>query len=471
MTKLQFKCTLTTDVVLNVKSATEGNNQTLDFIPGNNFLGIVAGQLYPKVEQMTAWTLFHSGKVRFGDAHPLSGDRRSVRVPAAMYQPKLDKSECYISFKTDSGKADIRKKQLKQCRVGFYTFADGKGKLVATDKQFAIKSAYDRTARRSKDEAMYGYESLAAGQAFAFDVEVDDDCDSALMELITKALCGQRRLGRSRSAQYGLVQIAEARFEEARSQAATGEVTVYADSRLIFLDHDDNMPTFQPTAADLGLPDGARIDWSKSQVRTFQYAPWNFKRQAYDVDRCGIEKGSVFVVDCPTGCPSESRYVGAYRNEGFGKVIYNPDFLRAEADGKAKYQLAAKEAAAPTTNTDAVATTALQRYLERQKNREDNMQAIYEAVNEFVGENWERFKSDSFASQWGTIRQNPNRKFLFEDDNAYLTHGVAMEKWNKKGRLNALRSFLDTNKSLNGQLLLVNLASEMAKRYRTEKQK
>lgn len=43
---LQYRCTLCTDVILNVKSATEGNNQTLDFIPGNNFLGIVAGELY-----------------------------------------------------------------------------------------------------------------------------------------------------------------------------------------------------------------------------------------------------------------------------------------------------------------------------------------------------------------------------------------------------------------------------------------
>ena len=467
MTKLQFKCTLTTDVVLNVKSATEGNNHTLDFIPGNNFLGIVAGQLYPKVDQMTAWTLFHSGKVRFGDAHPLIDDRRSVRVPAAMYQPKLDKRECYISFKTDMKSADIRKKQLKQCRGGFYTFVDGQGKPAATDKQFAIKSAYDRTARRSKDEAMYGYESLAAGQTFAFDVEIDDGCDSALAEQIANALCGQRRLGRSRSAQYGLVQIAPAKFEEAQSQTATGEVTVYADSRLIFLDHADNMPTFQPTAADLGLPDGARIDWSKSQVRTFQYAPWNFKRQAYDADRCGIEKGSVFVVSCPSGCPSESRYVGAYRNEGFGKVIYNPDFLRAEADGKAKYQLqlVTKQAAEPTTKNVADATTALQRYLKRQKYSEDNMQAIYETVNKFVDENWWRFKDDSFASQWGTIRQHPNRKFLTD----YLTHGVAMEKWSKKGRRDALMSFLEGNG--NEQLLLVNLASEMAKRYRTEKHK
>lgn len=37
MKTLTYQCTLLTDIVLNAKSATEGANQTLDFIPGNNF--------------------------------------------------------------------------------------------------------------------------------------------------------------------------------------------------------------------------------------------------------------------------------------------------------------------------------------------------------------------------------------------------------------------------------------------------
>lgn len=163
MKQMKFKVTLSTDVVLNVKSATDGNNQTLDFIPGNNFLGIVAGRLYQKVDTQTAWTLFHSGKVRYGDAHPLVDNHRSLRVPAAIYQPKLDKTESYVSIYTDTSLNAIRKKQLKQCRTGFYAFFNGKGILAKIEKTFAIKSGYDRNSRRSKDEAMYGYESLCAG--------------------------------------------------------------------------------------------------------------------------------------------------------------------------------------------------------------------------------------------------------------------------------------------------------------------
>ena len=62
MKTLQFRITLLSDVILNQKSATEGSNSTLDFIPGNCFLGIVASRLYTKVTPEEALDLFHNGK-------------------------------------------------------------------------------------------------------------------------------------------------------------------------------------------------------------------------------------------------------------------------------------------------------------------------------------------------------------------------------------------------------------------------
>ena len=37
----QFICTLLSDVILSMHSSATGIKETLDFIPGNNFLGIV----------------------------------------------------------------------------------------------------------------------------------------------------------------------------------------------------------------------------------------------------------------------------------------------------------------------------------------------------------------------------------------------------------------------------------------------
>lgn len=81
MEKIQFKCELLSDIVLNDSSATEGKRRSLDFIPGNNFLGIAAAQLYEKTDE-AAWCIFHSGHVRFGmHIHQLTTKEDYVSQP------------------------------------------------------------------------------------------------------------------------------------------------------------------------------------------------------------------------------------------------------------------------------------------------------------------------------------------------------------------------------------------------------
>ena len=345
MKSLKFKCTLLSDIILSQSSSTEGNQKTLDFIPGNNFLGIVASALYNKVETDVAMKIFHSGKVRFGDAHPSVDGIRGLKVPASIYYPKLGTAseKCYIHHLTDHDNPDIKELQLKQCREGFYSFKQTEpfGEPVKTYKGFTIKSAYDSTYRRSEDGKMFGYESLVKGLVLYFDVEVDDDIDSAIIDMLVKTLQGKRLIGRSRTAEFGLVDIKQDdSFVDISSGLASGdEITVYADGRLIFLDENKEL-TMHPTASQLlGLGKDTETDaeilWGKSQIRTFQYSPWNGKRHTYDADRCGIEKGSVFVVKLNgEDSPKKSRYIGSYQNEGFGKVIYNPVFLNESSEGE-----------------------------------------------------------------------------------------------------------------------------------------
>lgn len=498
MSELKFKCTLLSDVILNVKSASEGNQQTLDFIPGNNFLGIVASSLYYNGKDNDRLTLeesfdyFHSSKVRFGDAHPAAPceaeNIRSLRVPATMYFEKGGKAsnQCYIHhcYSREIDKRDnTQPKQLKQCRNGFYSFTGGIGYPAKIEKEFAIKSAYDKENRRSKDRAMYGYESLDKNQVFYFSVET---ADSKYDERIIKALVGKKHIGRSRTAQYGQIEISQYDYDqitksgECISIGKEKYVTVYADSRLIFLDN-DGMPTFRPTSEQLGLPKGGEIDWGKSQIRTFQYAPWNFKRKAFDTDRCGIEKGSVFVVACDN-CPEQAQYVGSYCNEGFGRVIYNPDFLSPAADannGEAKFKIMdePKEKKIENNHSEDIQDNDLLKYLDKKQKYRDQEIEIYEIVNEFVDNNKDKFKKEAFASQWGAIRsyamQSTSneglKKALLEDDKGYLMHGVAKDKWEGGGRLHAFEKFVVRHERENIREILINLASQMAKECRKEK--
>lgn len=477
MIKKQFKCTLKSDVILNQKSASEGENKTLDFIPGNNFLGIVAHN-YSDFSPAEAYEVFFSGNVRFGDAHP-AGTRgvRTLRASASLFYPKLsDNPKTYYNYHLieDPYSDEYKRLQLKQNRKGFYDYSSDMPVECDVKTSFSIKSAYDREHRRSKDSAMFGYEALREGLSLFFDIEADS---ADILDKVSTYLIGEHRLGRSRSAQYGLVDIEEATFSEIPSKGEPFKdnyYTVYADGRLIFLD-EYGIPTFQPKASDLGFPEDAEIAWDKSQIRTFQYAPYNSKRKAFDADRCGIEKGSVFVVKSPI-TPCESKYIGSYRNEGFGKVIYNPRFLilkLIEGSVKDKKNDGREEAYINADPSD----SALITILKERNNQNFTNSIIYKVVNEWAKDKEGDFSGDTFASQWGTIRSiaTDNKEIdalenaLFSTDKdkpGYLVHGVAEDKWKDKRRSASLKEFIEhckTNVPGYEWLAVVNLASVMAK--------
>ncbi|MDR0864062.1 MAG: hypothetical protein LBO74_03905 [Candidatus Symbiothrix sp.] len=495
MSKLKFKCTLLTDVIINQKAATDEKQETLDFIPGNNFLGIAAGTLY-KDKSEESITIFHSGKVRFGDAHPLYNSFRTLRIPAVMHYPKGKKvSEqdcCYLTHFYDK-EVDIKKMektktpQLKQCRSGFYQFLANTVQEVEITKTFAIKSAYDRDLRKSKDMQMYGYQSIDKGNVFCFEVDIDDSLD-CLRGKIKDALTGEKRVGRSRSAQYGLVKIEEVSFDEVQSKAIEDKnfITVYADGRLIFLD-DNGLPTFTPDVSQLGFPNG-KISWEKSQIRTFQYAPWNSKRQVRDTDRCGIEKGSVFVLSVDKIPESLPEYVGSYKNEGFGKIIINPDFLNAKehTNGLAEYSFSQEKDSSMEKEKRkneklSKYDETLLYYLQLSMKEETNNTNIYESVNSYVANHWSKYISDtdSFSSQWGSVRsiaeqsksKEELKNELFNENSGYLYSGIAKSKWDDHGRRETFETFFKDLKPELAQLTVINLAAEMAKKCSSNKEK
>lgn len=478
MTKtLKFKCTLESDLILSQTSSSEGNQKTLDFIPGNNFLGIVAGEIY-KEGSPGSLELFHSGKVRFGDAHPSVDGIRGLKVPASMYYPKLASAseECYIHHLINHNSADIKAKQLKQCREGFYSFGETTGKPIDVLKGFTLKSSYDGETRRSKDGQMFGYESLSKGLVMYF--EVESELSDEQNEKIVRSLCGKKHIGHSRSAEFGLVSIEPKDFKDICSTRPEGKpdyITVYADGRLLFFD-DSGEFTCQPTAKDLGV-EGGEVDWSKSQIRTFQYAPWNGKRHTYEADRCGIEKGSVFVIKLKDAtCPEKSQYVGSYKNEGFGKVIYNPVFLTGnpEEQGRALFTLEKKKQEDISLSNTPNPQTPLINFLANKKNTVESNQTVYRVVQKEVGYLEQFFKKGKFASQWGSIRSlamiTSDSQQLIKAIDAFLDHGVAKDKWEEQNRKGRLDAFMLQHVNEDLQSIMINLASEMAKKCKAREE-
>ena len=181
MKELKFRVTLLTDVVLNQRAATEGNQQSLNFISGNNFLGIVAGKLYSQLDPQDSLLLFHSKHIRFGDAHPMSNNERALHIPASFHYAKMEGDKRVLIHHSipKEENNELRNFEPKQFRQGFYFLSNCKERTSLwrikydIEKSFAIKSAYDKEYRRSKEGQMYGYESLRKGSEWMFSVFVD----------------------------------------------------------------------------------------------------------------------------------------------------------------------------------------------------------------------------------------------------------------------------------------------------------
>lgn len=498
-----FKCTLLTDVVLNSKLATEGNMETLDYIPGSNFLGIVAAQLYPKDEELKsssdkakeAYNIFHSGKVSFGDATISEKGELSYPVPFDYMMVKgedklgeegqqiylqhtlagLKKDKLPKDKKLSEGNDDKYRAQLKQKRTGFITPA---GKVIpGVAKNFALKSAQDATTRRSAEGKMFGFESLQKEQEFIFSVRFEDN---KYLEKVTQALTGRKRIGKSKTAQYGQVNIEPLTSHPQQVDSFdVGYTLVYAQSNLCFFDV-YGQPTLQPTAKDLGIENG-EINWKKSSVRTYEYSPWNGKRNTTDSLRTCIAAGSVFYIEGKH--KAECKSVGAFQAEGLGRVVVNPSFLEGDqTNAKCKFSLNLKEDYDNKSIESKIIEpkSDLGNFLfQRYRQKQDAIK-----LSKAIQEQFEQVKSGVFfkvsSSQWGAIRAYATKaknirnlkNDLMDGPDAYLKHGVAYERiWSKRRNLDSLETvFTVAEQSSSPTIFIAKFASEMAK-YEQKKEK
>ncbi len=477
MKEIFFKCTLLSDVVINNKLATEGNMQTLDYIPGSNFLGI-ASKLYNELSASDAYQIFHSGKVSFGDGLPIDVNECCYPIPLMVYMKKgaedIGKDNAYLHHLINENNRpkdnDGYYIQLKQKRSG-YVSANG---VVQPDllKTFALKSAQDPNTRSSKEGAMFGFESLKAGQQFMFSVRFYDE---NFVEKISDALIGIQRIGKSKTAQFGQVQIDKIAPPKMVETINDKEYSlIYAQSNLCFLDP-FGQPCIKPTAAQLGFGENAEIDWGLSQIRTYSYSPWNGKRNATSIQRDCIAMGSVFYIK---GNPiSPSNTVGEYQSEGLGRILINPAFLEGNENGICSFFKMPENKPSGSVSSATVPVTPLGKYLDKLKIEKDKEMKIALAVQSTLAKDKtiKRLLNIS-ASQWSGIRAYATRetnvnkleKLLFKEKVGYLVHGVSYDKYwgkNKEKNLSDLKSLFNEHVEL-GNHFLAKYAAEKAKQSR-----
>ncbi len=337
--------TLLDDCVFSERAATEGMHDTLDCIPGSALLGAAAAQLYAQLTPEQAFEAFHSGRLRFGNGLPEVDGALAWPVPMCWHYAKNDKPQrgrfdshklhnFLLKEAIKSEKAQGQE-QAKQLRDGYVSAA---GVWVKPLQNYRMKTAIDAATGRAADAQLFGYSALQRGQRFIASIEADVDFDPALFSRVTQVLQGQVLLGRSRSAEYGRVRIrhdaaASVQFQPGPSQGQT--LTLWLISDLAPCDA-YGQPTLALDPLALGLPEGSKIKWDKTFIRSRRYSPWNAKRHGFDAERQVFMAGSVLQVELPDGADAKavaerlSQGMGLHREAGLGRVWVNSPLLATE---------------------------------------------------------------------------------------------------------------------------------------------
>ena len=334
------------EVVLSRRSATRGDHETLDYIPGSTLLGWAASHLYERLSVEDAYLVFHSGKVRFYNGLPLTPSGGRARpMPLCWHEDKGGKSAReetreekgrLISdrvFNLISGKSE-HILQPRQLRTGYI---DDSGHVFQPSRAYRMKTALNPDTATAAESQLFGYESLDRCQHFVGGISADDDVDPVLFNDLLDVFGGTIRIGRSRSAQYGRVWVSVDRKkmngETPELSRESRELTLWLISDLALRDTCGS-PTLCPDPFILGLPNGQLV-LEKTFVRSRSYAPYNAFHKSRGMDRQVLVAGSVltFMFDepLPESCLSLlADGIGLYRECGLGEVSINPELIQGE---------------------------------------------------------------------------------------------------------------------------------------------
>lgn len=398
MREFRFEITFKSPIILQASSNTQGKMSSLDFIPGSAFLGMVASRYS---DFSDPFKIFHSGAVKFCDATPIKDGKEFFKIPLSYFHEKLDGSKIYNHHLLSREESE-KFTQLKQMRSGYIN--DEKEKL-SLKYEYSQKSAYDKERRRSMDSQMYGYEAFRAGMKWRFSVKFEPGVSEDDISRAKETLERSTRLGKSKSAEYGAVEIKFIGENTDEIQSFTppeGYTFVYAKSRLALIDENGN-PSYDVKYILPNLSANS-VDYKKTQIRISNFTPYNGARSTKDYERACINKGSVIALKNLSAeqIAALKNGVGAYLSEGFGEVLINPWFLNGgdAKDNPIEFQ---KEAETERSTGKIPIQSDLAKFLKQKQTTKDQALEIAERVADFIESHKDKFGKIS-KSQWGAIR-------------------------------------------------------------------
>lgn len=472
MPEQHYTVTAKTDLVVTADAATLGSHTCLDYLPGSLFWGHAITQ-HMQASKSFDPSLFLSGRLRFLDGLPFLDGQRSFPLPLCFHKAKgqpWEGADPIIPGSTDCSADNV---QPQQWRKGYMT---ANGAVHIPVLTYRIKTAIDRETRRSSDGQLFGYQSIPSGSVFCMIIQADSPKDMALADgwFHKKTV----RLGRSRSAEYGLVEVHRLEHKPSVQVGTSQDDTlfIYLASDLVLLH--DGMPSVTPRASDFSLKDAVFLP-SRSFLRLRRYSPWNRFFNCRMSERQVVCKGSVIAFSVPQSVDmhalqqSLSAGIGLFREEGFGQILVNPSWL-SKPPCLSRHK--------PTSvATPVKPNTPLIRYLEEKVKEANLAEDAYKAGLKWASE-WASL-SNRIANndqkvpgktQWANIREiairfksSPNE--LAKELEGHCTEDLRRKLWQEakagnRSLWNAIKEKVGAHPGLREALALYHAAVEMSRR-------
>jgi len=332
MNRIDLHVELLTDVSVSASNRSLGDSGALDYLPGRLFWGVAATAAYAEAGEAGRAEIdgiFQAGRLRFLDAVPSVDGQRSFPTPLAWQRPKYGgQPDLAHNFAHDATRQD-QTEQFRPWGAG-WRLPDGGALQPAT--RYSLRTAMT-AAGRPEQGLLFGIESLAAGTVLHGALVAADE---ALLERALPWILGERRVGRSRGSEYGLVRISRAAQPAAALPGPAGDVTRVSFlvlSRLGLRDAQTGQPRLIPDGADFHVPPDWELIPEASFVRTSRFSPFHGLRRRPENERQVLDPGCVLTFAGPTPVSLDALRrdlaggVGLWRAEGHGEVAVLPDWL------------------------------------------------------------------------------------------------------------------------------------------------
>ena len=337
-----FKLTLQSDVIITSDSATQGEHESLDFIPGSVIRGVVINNL----RDIFKPELFFSGKIRFNNAYPMTKDGFiALPTPLSYHsvknQSKKDIFNKVFEFSKEMGQFEqLRENYICEKMRHFEQPHDNTPVYdeIVIGSSYHMKTALPRKEineynnRKDKNDGqLFGYKSIKSGNVFCYSIDFDEDINNDEIEKITNCLKGNIHIGKSRSAEYGLA-LSEQIIDVKQNEIGTPpqETTILYLASDLYLE-ENGIPITRLKPEHFGLTADCEIDWDHSFVRYRKYSPWNSFWKGRMRERQVINKGSVITIKKKLNSNELNnrlkKGLGLFREEGLGRILVNPNFL------------------------------------------------------------------------------------------------------------------------------------------------